>query len=159
MPALNDLLASFGIAFGDAILEGQVPLEPDKPYYASGANIVRFPAGGHLHGWQLADKATEGVQIKHRKSTPLGALKGAAVPRSSLRVAVPSLTYQSPLVCCWFDAALIIFADVCRWALLSFFHVCRHAPHRLSYEISMSVNLASPQGMQWICICRYSCLT
>lgn len=61
MPALNDLLASFGIAFGDAILEGQVPLEPDKPYYASGANIVRFPAGGHLHGWQLADKAVEGV--------------------------------------------------------------------------------------------------
>ena len=60
MPALNDLLAPFGIAFGDAILEGQVPLEPDKPYYASGANIVRFPAGGHLHGWQLADKATEG---------------------------------------------------------------------------------------------------
>ena len=61
MPALNELLAPFGIAFGDAILEGQVPLEPDKPYYASGANIVRFPAGGHLHGWQLADKATEGV--------------------------------------------------------------------------------------------------
>jgi len=60
VPALNDLLAPFGIAFGDAILEGQVPLEPDKPYYASGANIVRFPAGGHLHGWQLADKATEG---------------------------------------------------------------------------------------------------
>lgn len=61
MPALNELLAPFGIAFGDAILEGQVPLEPDKPYYASGANIVRFPAGGHLHGWQLADKATEGT--------------------------------------------------------------------------------------------------
>lgn len=65
MPALNELLAPFGIAFGDAILEGQVPLEPDKPYYASGANIVRFPAGGHLHGWQLADKATEGVYVPH----------------------------------------------------------------------------------------------
>ena len=65
VPALNELLAPFGIAFGDAILEGQVPLEPDKPYYASGANIVRFPAGGHLHGWQLADKATEGVHCNH----------------------------------------------------------------------------------------------
>ena len=63
VPALNELLTPFGIAFGDAILEGQVPLEPDKPYYASGANIVRFPAGGHLHGWQLADKATEGVTL------------------------------------------------------------------------------------------------
>lgn len=61
VPALNELLAPFGIAFGDAILEGQVPLDPDKPYYASGANIVRFPAGGHLHTCQLADKATEGV--------------------------------------------------------------------------------------------------
>ncbi len=61
VPALNELLAPFGIAFGDAILEGQIPLDPDRPYYASGANIVRFPAGGHLHGWQLADKATEGM--------------------------------------------------------------------------------------------------
>lgn len=61
VPAVNELLSPFGIAFGDAILEGQVPLDPDKPYYASGANIVRFPAGGHLHSWQLADKATEGI--------------------------------------------------------------------------------------------------
>ena len=42
-----------------------MPLDPDKPYYASGANIVRFPAGGHLHGWQLADKATEGLHLTH----------------------------------------------------------------------------------------------
>lgn len=79
MPALNDLLAPLGIAFGDAILEGQVPLEPDKPYYASGANIVRFPAGGHLHGWQLADKATEGVfhtshLLRNEHATPLGSV-------------------------------------------------------------------------------------
>lgn len=60
VPALNDLLAPYGVAFGDAILEGQVQLEPEKPYYASGANIVRFPAEGHLHSWALADKATEG---------------------------------------------------------------------------------------------------
>ncbi len=73
MPALNDLLAPFGIAFGDAILEGQVPLEPDKPYYASGANIVRFPAGGHLHGWQLADKATEGDFSKNMYHSDVGA--------------------------------------------------------------------------------------
>ncbi|KAL3144492.1 hypothetical protein ABBQ32_004231 [Trebouxia sp. C0010 RCD-2024] len=71
IPALNELLAPLGIAFGDAILEGQVPLDPDKPYYASGANIVRFPAGGHLHSWQLADKATEGL------SRSVGNLGGA----------------------------------------------------------------------------------
>ena len=60
MPALNDLLAPYGIAFGDAILEGQVGLDSEKLYYASGANIVRFPARGHIHGFYLADKATSG---------------------------------------------------------------------------------------------------
>ncbi len=61
MPALNDLLAPYGIAFGDAILEGQVGLDSEKLYYASGANIVRFPARGHVHGFYLADKATTGT--------------------------------------------------------------------------------------------------
>lgn len=61
VPAMNDLLAPYGIAFGDAILEGQVGLDSEKLYYASGANIVRFPARGHVHGFYLADKATSGV--------------------------------------------------------------------------------------------------
>ena len=51
-----------------------MPLDPDKPYYASGANIVRFPAGGHLHGWQLADKATEGNTPLMTRMFPLDLL-------------------------------------------------------------------------------------
>ena len=62
MPALNDLLAPFGVAFGDAILEGQLVVDTEKLVYASGANIVRFPAGGHLHAAELADKATAGTK-------------------------------------------------------------------------------------------------
>lgn len=61
VPAMNDLLAPYGIAFGDAILEGQVGLDSEKLYYASGANIVRFPARGHVHGFYLADKASFGA--------------------------------------------------------------------------------------------------
>ncbi len=60
MPALNDLLRPYGIAFGDAVLEGQAALDGEQIYYASGANIVRFPAGGYLHAQNLADKAAAG---------------------------------------------------------------------------------------------------
>ena len=60
MPALNQLLEPFGIALGDAVLEGQLSIEGEKVFYASGANIVRFPAGGHLHSAPLADKAVNG---------------------------------------------------------------------------------------------------
>lgn len=78
VPALNDLLAPFGVAFGDAVLEGPVggvfvgeDLPPPgaagnnkngKSYnYASGANIARFPAGGTLFEARLAQRASEGV--------------------------------------------------------------------------------------------------
>ena len=60
VPALNELLAVFGMAFGDALLEGQFSLGEEKIYYASGVNIVRFPAGGTLHAAPVADKAHVG---------------------------------------------------------------------------------------------------
>ena len=60
MPALNDLLRPYGIAFGDAVLEGQATVDGEQIYYASGANIVRFPEGGYLHAQNLADKAAAG---------------------------------------------------------------------------------------------------
>ena len=60
VPALNDLLRPYGIAFGDAVLEGQAALDGEQIYYASGANIVRFPAGGYLHAQSLADKSAAG---------------------------------------------------------------------------------------------------
>ena len=60
MPALNDLLRPFGMAFGDALLEGQFSFGEEKIYYASGVNIVRFPAEGTLHAAPVADKAHVG---------------------------------------------------------------------------------------------------
>ncbi|EIE27171.1 subtilisin-like protein [Coccomyxa subellipsoidea C-169] len=61
VPALNDLLAPYGIAFGDAVLEGQATIDGEQVFYASGANLVRFPAGGHLHALALGDKAATGT--------------------------------------------------------------------------------------------------
>lgn len=66
VPALNDLLAPYGIAFGDAVLEGQATIDGEQVFYASGANLVRFPAGGHLHALALGDKAATGA-----RTTPL----------------------------------------------------------------------------------------
>ena len=60
VPALNDLLGPFGIALGDAVLEGDTTLEPDRQHFASGTHIQRFPAGGYVHGQFLQDKAVEG---------------------------------------------------------------------------------------------------
>ena len=79
VPALNDLLAPFGVAFGDAVLEGPVggvfvgetpppagggaaAKNGGKSFdYASGTNIARFPAGGTLFEATLTQRASEGV--------------------------------------------------------------------------------------------------
>ena len=71
VPALNDLLGPFGIALGDAVLEGDTTLEPDRQHFASGTHIQRFPAGGYVHGQFLQDKAVEG------DSEPYGSGAGA----------------------------------------------------------------------------------
>lgn len=61
MPALNELLEPYGVAFGDMVLEGQLgQFAGDSPWYASGANIVKWPAAGWLHSAVLADKASQG---------------------------------------------------------------------------------------------------
>lgn len=57
VPALNDLLAPFGIALGDAVLTGTVTVGPTSFKYLSGASLARFPADGHVHRAFLSDRA------------------------------------------------------------------------------------------------------
>uniref|UniRef100_A0A182JD67 Membrane-bound transcription factor site-1 protease n=1 Tax=Anopheles atroparvus TaxID=41427 RepID=A0A182JD67_ANOAO len=45
VPALNELLRGFGIALGDRVADGYFSMRNHRMYYASGANIVRFPVG------------------------------------------------------------------------------------------------------------------
>ncbi|XP_019057024.1 PREDICTED: subtilisin-like protease SBT6.1 isoform X2 [Tarenaya hassleriana] len=61
VPALNNLLAPFGIAFGDKILNGDFSIDGEQSRYASGTDIVRFPAGGYLHSFPLLDSSESGA--------------------------------------------------------------------------------------------------
>ncbi|XP_078431783.1 SITE-1 protease isoform X2 [Wolffia australiana] len=61
VPAINDLLAPFGVAFGDKILSGDFSLLEEQTNYASGTDVVRFPAGGYLHGFPLQDSSESGA--------------------------------------------------------------------------------------------------
>ena len=46
IPALNELLSTWDIAFGDTVLEGDFSISDHDVYMASGSEIVRFPAEG-----------------------------------------------------------------------------------------------------------------
>ncbi|KAK4481212.1 hypothetical protein RD792_012095 [Penstemon davidsonii] len=61
VPALNDLLAPFGIAFGDKILNGDFVINGEQSRYASGTDIVKFPEGGYLHGFPFLDSSESGA--------------------------------------------------------------------------------------------------
>lgn len=55
VPALNDLLLPFGIAFGGTILTGPYSINGERGFLASGTDIVRFPEGGFLHRFMFQD--------------------------------------------------------------------------------------------------------
>ncbi|KAJ9538683.1 hypothetical protein OSB04_031416 [Centaurea solstitialis] len=61
VPALNDLLAPFGIAFGDRILNGDFNLNDELIRYASGTNIAKFPGGGYVHSFPFYDSSESGA--------------------------------------------------------------------------------------------------
>ncbi|GAB2268270.1 Membrane-bound transcription factor site-1 protease [Dionaea muscipula] len=60
IPALNDMLAPFGIAFGDKILNGDFTIDGAQSRYASGTNILKFPAGGYVHSFPFLDSSDSG---------------------------------------------------------------------------------------------------
>lgn len=82
IPALNDLLAPFGIAFGDTILNGPYSIGGERIHYASGTDIVRFPAGGFVHRFLFQDSFSASSGI------------------TSARTAVRPQVSQAPS--CWF---------------------------------------------------------
>lgn len=56
VPALNDLLASWGIEFGDRVFEGEFKFGEHDMYYASGTSIAKFPNDGVLISRKLKDQ-------------------------------------------------------------------------------------------------------
>lgn len=66
IPALNDMLSEFGIAFGDAVSEGYFAMGDHSMYYASGTSLIRFPQvnGSILIERDLHD---QGLEVKWRR--------------------------------------------------------------------------------------------
>ncbi|KAJ6794314.1 subtilisin-like protease SBT6.1 isoform X1 [Iris pallida] len=61
IPALNELLAPLGVAFGDKILNGEFSINGEQSHYASGTDIVKFPKGGYLHSFEFQDNSESGA--------------------------------------------------------------------------------------------------
>jgi len=59
VPALNDLLAGWGIALGDTVLDGEISLGSHDAQFSSGAPLVRFPPDGVVVTPQLRDQGRE----------------------------------------------------------------------------------------------------
>ena len=55
VPALNDLLAPFGVAFSSHVVKGRVNVTHALVPFSSGTTIARFPAGGYLLHATLQD--------------------------------------------------------------------------------------------------------
>nr|CAD7458320.1 unnamed protein product [Timema tahoe] len=70
IPALNDLLSSWGIALGDRVFEGDFMFGDHDMYYASGTSIARFPKDGIVISHILKDQV---YQPAHSQPTQLGA--------------------------------------------------------------------------------------
>ena len=59
VPALNDLLAPFGAAFGDRVMSGTVSFGTLAARIASGANLARMPANSTVHVVTSVSDATQ----------------------------------------------------------------------------------------------------
>jgi membrane-bound transcription factor site-1 protease len=58
LPALNQLLAGFGVALGDHVVKGEVTINGERIYYASGTTITKFPQSGFLVSTRGGSKKT-----------------------------------------------------------------------------------------------------
>ncbi|EGG19296.1 membrane-bound transcription factor peptidase [Cavenderia fasciculata] len=59
IPAVNDLLSSFGIIMGDSVYDGDFSLGSRSSYYSSGSSIVGFPQGGIVVQATLTDQTRQ----------------------------------------------------------------------------------------------------
>ncbi len=74
MPALNDLLAPFGVAFGDSVVQGTLGVAGLSVAVQHGADIARFPEGGWLHHGKVG---APGGNLTERWDPCKGKVRGA----------------------------------------------------------------------------------
>ena len=65
IPAINDLLKPFNIAFGGKVLRGDIDggtnpnnQRPQKTIFRSGNEIIQFPVNGHIYRTRLIDESS-----------------------------------------------------------------------------------------------------
>uniref|UniRef100_A0A674C8C0 Membrane-bound transcription factor site-1 protease n=1 Tax=Salmo trutta TaxID=8032 RepID=A0A674C8C0_SALTR len=59
VPALNDLISVWGMAFSDGLYEGDFTMADHDMYYASGCSIAKFPEDGIVIAKTLKDQGLE----------------------------------------------------------------------------------------------------
>lgn len=62
IPALNDLLSPWGVAFGDRVFEGDFIIGGHNMYYASGTVLNRFPNEGVKVWRSLKDQGINNIK-------------------------------------------------------------------------------------------------
>jgi membrane-bound transcription factor site-1 protease len=85
LPALNELLAPFGLGFGDAVLRGGLPIGGTSVHLGSAAPLARFPAGGWLvRAPSLHDEAAAALAKASKPERPVvdAAVLGLLQPRA-----------------------------------------------------------------------------
>ena len=65
IPALNDLLTSWGIEFGNRVFDGEFKLGDHEMYYASGTSIAKFPQNGLIITTKLRDQGEQVTPNSH----------------------------------------------------------------------------------------------
>ena len=78
IPALNYLLASWGVAFTDHVYEGDFTLGDHDMHYATGASLAQFPSHGTVLRTDLSDLAhemLEGETVRSPSVPVLGLLQ------------------------------------------------------------------------------------
>lgn len=90
LPATNDLLAPFGMAFSDQVYEGDFMMGEHDMYYASGTSLAKFPEDGVVLSHNLKDQGHEVLkgESKTMEGVPiLGLYQTTSAPESG-RVAL-----------------------------------------------------------------------
>jgi membrane-bound transcription factor site-1 protease len=83
VPALNGLLAPWGMAFGGDVLDGKFTFQDSVVPFHSGTSLAAFPVGGYLVSAMLNNQALQmETSSKHKDGGPAAAAAGASGPRT-----------------------------------------------------------------------------
>jgi len=152
IPALNELLAGWGIAFGDKVLEGGFSLGNHNTVFSSGSGLVRFPPDGTIISAELTDQGEEilGGQESKQKYPILGlyqtrsSAKGGRIVAYGDSNCVDGAHLQKP--CYWLMDAMLEFTSA------------GHVPQILRENAARSIKPLDilPQRMEKNKLHRYS---